>query len=161
MRLQTYRAPAAWREGMALEEGPALDKEETHRRGLLHRSVHLLALDGEGRVLARRRSPEEPRYAGLWTSTVGTHVPAGATNERTLQEVLPSGTPLARVGEFRVHDEAENEVCGLFVTTAHAMGPSLGPIHAPLRPDEIQALAREGRTTPHLAEALRRYLQGR
>lgn len=142
---------------MALDPLHVVDKEDAHRRGLLHRSVHLLLVDDEGRLHARRRSDDDLRYPGLWTSTLGTHVPAGGTDEGTLRAILPRGLALERVGEFRVKDEWENEVCGLFVTRSEAMRAALGPTHAAHAPEEVDGLVREGRTTPHLAEAWRRW----
>lgn len=139
---------------MALVPLDVVDKEDAHRRGLLHRSVHLQLLDEQGRLHARRRSADDLRYAGLWTSTLGTHVAAGDMDEGTLRALVPPHTELSWVGEFRVKDEWENEVCGLFVTTSAAMLRALGPTHAP---GAVEALLREGRATPHLAEAWRRW----
>ncbi|HEX2022514.1 MAG TPA: hypothetical protein VHH36_07360 [Candidatus Thermoplasmatota archaeon] len=157
LKVQTYREPAAWAEGDPLDPRETLDKEEAHRRGLLHRSVHLLLFDEDGRLHARRRSDDDARYAGLWTSTVGTHVAAGDVDERTLRAIVPPETALARVGEFRVKDDAENEVCGLFASRSPEARRILGPAHAALAPEEVEAAIREGRTTPHLAEGWRRY----
>ena len=45
-------------------------REEIHRKGLLHRSTHLLVFDGSGRVLLQKRSMRKDRFPGRWDSSV-------------------------------------------------------------------------------------------
>jgi len=52
-------------------------RDEVHRRGLRHRSVHLLLLDGGGRVFVQRRSPLESHRSGLVSLSAAGHVDSG------------------------------------------------------------------------------------
>lgn len=156
VKLQTFREVEAWTEGVPLLPERVVEKEEAHRLGLLHQSVHLLLVDEAGRLYARRRGEDDARYPGLYTSTVSVHVPAGQSYADALLAAVPAGVRVARVGEFRVRDAHENEVCALFLSTSEAMRQRLGAAHAALTGEALEALVREGRTTPHLAAAYRR-----
>ena len=52
-------------------------REEVHRKGLLHRSTHLLVFDESGRVLLQKRSMRKDWFPGRWDSSVSGHVDSG------------------------------------------------------------------------------------
>ena len=52
-------------------------RDVIHREGHRHRSVHLLLLDGAGRVFVQRRSLAKDTNPGLWDSSAAGHVDSG------------------------------------------------------------------------------------
>lgn len=52
-------------------------RDEVHKRGLKHRSVHLLIFNKQGSVLLQRRSMEKDTFPGTWDSSVSGHVDSG------------------------------------------------------------------------------------
>jgi isopentenyldiphosphate isomerase len=51
-------------------------RKDIHRLGLMHRTVHVLVFDKQGRLYLQKRSAEKDNYPGLWTSSAGGHVEA-------------------------------------------------------------------------------------
>lgn len=151
MKLQTYKEPIVWKPGMPLKPFDILEKEEVHERRLLHRSVHLLVINEHGKVICRRRSQNEQRYPGLLTTTFGTHVGAGESYRVTLQKNIAANIQAHWIGEFKVQDEHENEVCGLFVATRFCINNADA-----LRFEEYDMQILNGMTnlTPHLIASL-------
>ena len=91
------------------------DKKLIHEKGLLHKSAHLLIINSLGEILCRKRSINEERYTGLWTSTYGTHVIGEDSYLQTLKKGFDIKEPIW-VGEFRVNDKIENEINGLYIS---------------------------------------------
>ena len=52
-------------------------RDVVHREGRLHRSVHVLLLDGRGRVFVQRRSLAKDTNPGLWDTSAAGHVDSG------------------------------------------------------------------------------------
>lgn len=52
-------------------------RSDVHASGLLHRGVHLLLFDCEGRMLIQKRSADRKQYASLWDCSVSEHVKSG------------------------------------------------------------------------------------
>ena len=52
-------------------------RAEVHREGHRHRSVHILLVDGRGRVFVQRRSPAKDTNPGLWDTSAAGHVDSG------------------------------------------------------------------------------------
>ena len=52
-------------------------RDVVHRDGHRHRSVHMLLLDGRGRVFVQRRSETKDTNPGLWDSSAAGHVDSG------------------------------------------------------------------------------------
>ena len=52
-------------------------RDVIHREGHLHRSVHMLLLDGAGRVFVQRRGFGKDSNPGLWDSSAAGHVDSG------------------------------------------------------------------------------------
>jgi isopentenyldiphosphate isomerase len=52
-------------------------RRDVHARGLLHRAVHILVLDRQGRVFLQKRSMTKDTSPGLWDSSASGHLDAG------------------------------------------------------------------------------------
>lgn len=97
-------------------------RREVHEETLLHRAVHVLLTDGEGRVLLQRRSMDKRTYPGLWTSSASGHVPAGeppiaAARRETSEELGIEPPAMGPVGTVRVEELeiGEREVVHVFL----------------------------------------------
>jgi isopentenyl-diphosphate delta-isomerase type 1 len=97
-----------------------LERGEVHRRGLRHRSVHVLIFNARGEVFLQRRSRHKDTAPGLWDSSAAGHVEAGEDYEscarREVQEELGvclSGAPQPL---FKLSPAAENgmEFCQIY-----------------------------------------------
>ena len=138
--------------------------EEIHKKGLLHRALHILVFNSAGELYVRERSPRLELYPGVWTTSVGEHVFVDETYEETahraLREFLGLETPLSSVGETRVHDSIENELVAVYASDADEI-PHLNKDHSAeghyLALADVQAIISQGKTTPHLAAAVQLY----
>jgi hypothetical protein len=153
--IQTYEDNPSRESGhFILVPSDIVEKGEAHDRGSLHLSTHLLILDGI-KVCCRKRGDDEFRYAGLWTTTIGTHVELGDDYRETLIKQFGFPLDLQWQGEFRVRDPYENEVNGLHI--AHVKESSLPKDFMEERRyipfDELEELIRGDKTTPHLRNA--------
>lgn len=97
-------------------------RREVHEEALLHRAVHVLLMDPEGRVLIQRRAMGKRTYPGLWTSSASGHVPAGqplieAARRETREELGIDPPALKPVGTVRVDalEVGEREIVHAFV----------------------------------------------
>ena len=59
-------------------------RNEVHKRGLKHRSVHLLIFNKQGSVLLQKRSMEKDTFPGTWESSVSGHVDSGETYDEAV-----------------------------------------------------------------------------
>ena len=59
-------------------------RNEVHKRGLKHRSVHLLIFNKQGSVLLQKRSMEKDTFPGTWDSSVSGHVDSGETYDEAV-----------------------------------------------------------------------------
>jgi isopentenyl-diphosphate delta-isomerase type 1 len=50
---------------------------EVHRQGLMHRAVHVLVFDSQGRVFLQKRSMKKDRQPGVWDSSASGHLDKG------------------------------------------------------------------------------------
>jgi len=50
-----------------------LNKEEVHRKGLLHRAVSVFLFNSQGKLLMQQRALTKYHSAGLWTNSCCTH----------------------------------------------------------------------------------------
>jgi isopentenyl-diphosphate delta-isomerase len=114
-------------------------KLDAHARGLMHRAISVVVLDGRGRMLLQKRAADKYHSGGLWTNSCCTHPRAGETTEaaarRRLREELGVDCPLKFV--LRTHYRAdvgngliEDEVVHLF------LGAYDGPVTPD--PDEVE-----------------------
>lgn len=97
-------------------------RREVHEEALLHRAVHALLVDGDGRVVLQRRSRGKRTYPGLLTSTASGHVSAGeapatAVVRELVEEVGVEGSNLEKAATTRVEDlrVGEREIVHVFV----------------------------------------------
>ncbi len=101
-----------------------------HAEGLLHRAVHVLLLDGQGRLYLQRRSAYKDTHPHKWTSSASGHVDPGesyqAAAARELQEELGLDLPLKPLGRLAAGPATDGE----FVAAFTAVGD------APPRPDQ-------------------------
>lgn len=97
-----------------------MTRSQVHQRNLLHRSVHALVFDNQGRIFLQLRAPDRDCDPGLWDSSVGGHLQAGETYEeavlRETEEEL--GIKLDAVPEklFKLAASAETafEFCEIY-----------------------------------------------
>jgi isopentenyl-diphosphate delta-isomerase type 1 len=137
-------------------------RENVHRHGLLHRAVHALVWNPDGRLLLQKRSASKACCPGLWDTSVGGHVGAG---EECLDAVLREIHE-----ELGIHVEAiDLEPLGRHLFDRDSSDPELvdswGLVHAgPFHPDpaevetvawfsprEVERLLESGEATPHFA----------
>ena len=93
-------------------------RAESHRRGVIHRAVHVIVLDPKGRVLVKKRSESKDMFPSQWETSVGGHVTYGDNTQETatreLEEELGiSETPLF-LGRLRYRGREEKENITLF-----------------------------------------------
>lgn len=79
-------------------------RREIHRRGLLHRAIHIFWLRGDGRLCLQRRSFAKDNCPGLLSSSCAGHVDAGedylAAAVRELREELGISVEPAQLREI-------------------------------------------------------------
>jgi isopentenyl-diphosphate delta-isomerase type 1 len=109
-------------------------RSEVHRRGLLHRAVHIWVFHSDGRLLIHLRSAAKDEYPGCWTSSASGHVDAGETYEaaaeRELREELGVALPLTPLVRLPAGPETANEHTMLYRCETD------GPLHPD--PHEIE-----------------------
>lgn len=116
----------------------AMEKLETHQKGLLHRAFSVFAFNSGGELLLQRRAPHKYHSSGLWTNTCCSHPTPGEDTEdaahRRLQEEMGFDCPLTHAGHllYRVEFDnglTEHEFDHIFI--GHFDGePSLNPDEA-------------------------------
>ncbi len=58
--------------------GEVISKQEAHRTGKWHRSVHIWIIsEDKKRILLQKRCPDKKLFANLWDISVGGHVSSG------------------------------------------------------------------------------------
>ncbi|MBI5687750.1 MAG: NUDIX domain-containing protein [Verrucomicrobia bacterium] len=76
---------------------------EVHRRGLMHRSVHIFVFNSDGQLYLQKRSQTKDKYPGCYDSSASGHHDAGEDADtcacRELREELglEGGTSLTRL----------------------------------------------------------------
>lgn len=100
---------------------------EIHQRELMHRSVHIIVLDGDGSVLLQKRSMQKDQCAGMWDTACAGHVESGQsyaeTVPRELQEELGI-TPDASLNQlFKMSPTKENGLEFALVYSLEHCGP--------------------------------------
>lgn len=97
-------------------------RRDIHRRGLLHRAIHIFWLRGDGRLCLQRRSYAKDNCPGLLSSSCAGHVDSGETYlaaaVRELREELGvdvSPTALLEVDYAPWHAELGNEFVRSYV----------------------------------------------
>ncbi len=57
--------------------GEILSREETHKKGLWHKAVHIWLVNDNNEILMQRRSPEKKTNPNKWTTSTSGHLSAG------------------------------------------------------------------------------------
>jgi isopentenyl-diphosphate delta-isomerase len=93
-------------------------REEIHRKGLLHRAVHVLVFDTEGRLYLQRRSALKDTHPGKWTTSASGHVDPDEgyrqAASRELEEELGLSLTLEEMGSITANARTENEFTRVF-----------------------------------------------
>jgi isopentenyl-diphosphate delta-isomerase len=112
-------------------------RREVHARHLLHRAVHVMVHDAQGRVFLQRRSLTKDSFPGCWDDSCTGHLDAGedygTAARRELAEELgwhDASLPLRPVVKLPASAETGHEFIEIFL-----LGPVAGPFT--LHPEEI------------------------
>jgi isopentenyl-diphosphate delta-isomerase len=112
-------------------------RREVHARHLLHRAVHVLVHNAQGRLFLQRRSPQKDTFPGCWDSSCSGHLDAGedylTAARRELGEELgwhDASHPFRPVVKLPASPATGHEFIDIFL---------LGPVEGPftLHPEEI------------------------
>ena len=57
-------------------------REECHKKGLLHRAVHIILVSKKGQILLQKRSMKKDLYKGWWIDAAAGHVDSGESCEQ-------------------------------------------------------------------------------
>jgi isopentenyl-diphosphate delta-isomerase type 1 len=111
-------------------------RNEVHRRGLMHRAVHVLVFNARGEVFLQKRSMKKDRQPGLWDSSASGHVDSGedydACAVRELREEIGLAVQDSPRRVFKLSASAETDQEHVWVYRCEAEGPFT------LHPDEIE-----------------------
>ena len=90
-----------------------MSRSEVHRRGVLHRAVHVFLVDEKNRIYLQRRAWSKEQDPGLWDSSASGHVDSGesydAAVERELEEELGVRVPLEPLFKVTACPETSGE----------------------------------------------------
>jgi isopentenyl-diphosphate delta-isomerase type 1 len=112
-------------------------RREVHARRLLHRAIHVMVHDPNGRLFLQRRSMGKDTFPGCWDTSCSGHVDAGedypGAARRELGEELgwhDTSLPLRPLLKLNASPETGCEFIQIFL-----LGPLSGPFE--LNPEEI------------------------
>ncbi|MBN2067510.1 MAG: NUDIX domain-containing protein [Candidatus Diapherotrites archaeon] len=142
-------------------------RDECHKKGLLHRSVHIFIFNSKGDLLLQMRSKKMDLYPGFFTSSASGHVSYGETYqeaaEKELAEELGADIKLELFGKYNISSEWDNHFVSLFV--GHSDGP--------FNPDasevefvkfcpipEIKRLMEKEKFSPNFKACFENYIEG-
>ncbi len=98
------------------------ERDDVHDKGKLHRLVHVMLFDSDGRLFVQQRALSKDRYPGYWEGSLSGHVISGETAEeaaeRELHEelgVCVTLKHLKKIIRFGLHEEDERVLTTLFV----------------------------------------------
>lgn len=111
-------------------------RAEVHRRGLLHRAVHVLVCNRAGQVFLQKRSMKKDSAPGAWDSSASGHVDSGEDYDpcalRELREELGVAAVAPVVRLFKLDACADTSAEFVWVYRTQHEGPFT------LHPDEIE-----------------------
>ena len=89
---------------------------------LIHRAVHVIVLDSEGRILLQKRSKNKEIQPGKWDTSVGGHLEMGenypvAAKREMIEEIGLSNVKLKYAYSYQHHNEQETENVKTYVCT--------------------------------------------
>jgi len=113
-----------------------LPRGEVHRKGLMHRAVHVFLLDDENRIYLQRRAWVKEQDPGRWDSSASGHVDSGesydAAAERELEEELGVRVPVEPLFKTPACPETSGEHSMLYLGRIAGGQPAPRP-----NPEEI------------------------
>jgi isopentenyldiphosphate isomerase len=111
-------------------------RSEVHRRGLMHRAVHVLVFSSRGEVFLQKRSMTKDRQPGLWDSSASGHVDSGEDYDscaiRELREEIGLKLAAAPQKLFKLPASEATDQEHVWIYRCEAEGPFV------LHPDEIE-----------------------
>jgi len=97
-------------------------RKEVHEKSLLHRAVHIMVFNGEGKLFLQKRSPAKDENPGLWDTSAAGHVGAGesylTTAHRELEEELGIKAELEFFLKLTASRDTANEHLEIFICAA-------------------------------------------
>src|SRR5689334_3185602 len=107
-------------------------RREVHRRGLMHRAVHVLVFNSRGQVFLQKRSMTKDRQPGLWDSSASGHLDSGEAYDacavREAREELGLSLPRTPERLFKLAASKQTDQEHVWVYRCEAEGPfSLNP----------------------------------
>jgi isopentenyl-diphosphate delta-isomerase type 1 len=131
---------------------------------LIHRAVHLLVFDAEGRLLLQKRSASKRIQPSRWDSSVGGHVDPGESPEAAIrreaeEELGLDGPVLSRLHQYLWRSPVETELVTTFRTVCGGpFGFNRDEIDEVrfFSSGELRALVGSGQLTPNLEHELER-----
>ena len=111
-------------------------RPEVHRRGLLHRAVHILVFNPKGEVFLQKRSASKDTHPQTWDSSTSGHVDSGEDYDtaavRELEEEIGLFVDTSPERLFKIAAGRETDQEFVWVYRTEAEGPFT------LHPDEIE-----------------------
>src|SRR5215470_1762635 len=111
-------------------------RAEVHKRGLMHRAVHVLVFNSRGQVFLQQRSLKKDRQPGLWDSSASGHLDSGedydACAVRELREEIGLALSAPPQRLFKLAACSETDLEHVWVYRCNAEGAF------ELNPEEIQ-----------------------
>jgi isopentenyl-diphosphate Delta-isomerase len=102
---------------------------EVHKRGLLHRAVHVLIFNGRGQLFLQKRSLQKDCFPGTWDSSAAGHLAPGEAYDacavREVQEELGLELSCAPLRLFKIDACAATGQEFVWVYRHEAEGPFL------------------------------------
>lgn len=106
-----------------------LPRREVHRRGLMHRAVHVLIFNARGEIFLQKRSMKKDNFPGTWDSSAAGHLDTGedydACAMREVEEELGFRMPCVPERILRVEACAETGQEFVWVYRCESEGPFL------------------------------------
>lgn len=96
--------------------GYSLPRDDVHKKGLWHRTVHIWILNSSGQLLLQKRSLSKEVYPGCWDISCAGHLSAGDTSQGGAVRELKE--------ELGIHVEP-SELQYLFTVTQHYTSPDM------------------------------------
>jgi isopentenyl-diphosphate delta-isomerase type 1 len=97
----------------------SVEREECHKKGLLHRGIHVLVFNSKGDLLLQKRSMSKKTYPGRWTSSCSGHVSYGESYDeaakRELLEEIGISTKMTELFKFYDDNPVDREIAKVFV----------------------------------------------
>jgi len=134
-------------------------RNECHKKGLMHRAVHITIINSKGQILLQKRSMNKDLYKGWWIDGAAGHVDSGESYEeaarREIKEELGIDVKLEELLKLKKkwsgNGKTDNELITLY------LGKSDGPFNPPkdeidfvkfFKPKEVLAMLKTEKFTP-------------